>query len=65
MCEDVGLLRAGFAQEMGVLIRTVSELLTDIGFAQDAIVSPTPATFAGLYFTEEGDSAERAISPFP
>ena len=62
----VVLLRAGFTQEMGVLIRTISEFLTDIGFAEDAIVSPTPTSdqqrLAELYFTEEGDSAEELLA---
>ena len=60
------LLRAGFTQEMGILIRTISEFLTDIGFAQDAIGSQPPTSdqqrLADLYFTEEGDSAEELLA---
>jgi hypothetical protein len=62
----VVLLRAGFTQEMGVLIRTISEFLTDIGFAEDALTSPTPThdqlRLAELYFTDEGESTEELLA---
>jgi hypothetical protein len=45
---------------------TISEFLTDIGFAEDAAVSPTPTSdqqrLVELYFTEEGDSAEELLA---
>lgn len=65
----VVLLRAGYAQEMGVILRTIDDFLAEIAFLHEAHQREEPTSgqvkFVELFFAEEGLPIAQLLKALP